>query len=103
MQTKVPRETPATIAPAPQARSSPSGRGFGRAVRGVRLSLGMTQDELATAAGLSQRVIGKVERDSSRTQFQTIVAIARVFHDRSGVTIDQMLQPDTTGTRGPRW
>lgn len=52
----------------------------GEAIRARRLAAGMTQAQVATIAGVSVRTIGGVEKSSTKSERQTILAIARALH-----------------------
>lgn len=52
----------------------------GEAIRARRRAVGMTQEQLAAIAGLSIRTIGAVEKGATKSERQTILAIARALH-----------------------
>lgn len=59
---------------------------FGRVVRTVRASKGMTQKQLAGRAGVSPAVIVAYERGARSPSLRNAIAIADVL----GVTLDQL-------------
>lgn len=52
----------------------------GEAIKARRLAAGMTQEQVAAIAGLSIRTIGAVEKGATKSERQTILAIARALH-----------------------
>lgn len=63
---------------------------FGRNVQGVRLALGISQEELAFKAGLHRTYIGMVERAERSISLQNAKKIA----DALNVKLDNLLQND---------
>lgn len=59
---------------------------FGRVVRTVRVSKGMTQKQLAGRAGVSPAVIAAYERGVRSPSWRSALAIGDVL----GVTLDQL-------------
>lgn len=58
-------------------------KGLSALVREVRLITGMSQEELARAAGVSQGSISRLEsRGGDRSPFLTVIAVLRVLDER---------------------
>jgi len=53
---------------------------FGHRIRELRSTLGLSQEQLADAAGLHRTYIGSVERGERNVSLQNIVAIARALN-----------------------
>jgi len=56
---------------------SPDRAALGRAVRALRLEAGMTQEELAHAAGLHWTYVGGIERGERNPSWANVVKLAR--------------------------
>lgn len=52
---------------------------LGQKIREHRLAIGLSQEELASVAGLHRTYIGSVERGERNVSLQNIVAIARAL------------------------
>ena len=52
---------------------------LGQEIRERRLAIGISQEELASAAGLHRTYIGSIERGERNVSLQNIVAIARAL------------------------
>lgn len=50
---------------------------FGRAVRGLRIERGWTQEDLADAAGLTATYVGQVERGDKVASLTVVLKLAR--------------------------
>lgn len=59
------------------ARAQP---GFAQLLRRLRIEAGLTQEELAAAAGLSPRALGNLERNKSAPHRSTAARLAEVLH-----------------------
>lgn len=46
-------------------------------MRDIRTSVGMTQEELAEAAGISRSIIARLELGANQPTWQTVIALAR--------------------------
>jgi DNA-binding XRE family transcriptional regulator len=51
----------------------------GERVRGIRLAIGMTQDQLASEAGIGRITLVRLERGEQSPRYETLVAIARAL------------------------
>jgi len=52
---------------------------LGKKIREERVAMGLSQEDLASAAGLHRTYIGSVERGERNVSLQNIVAIARAL------------------------
>lgn len=52
---------------------------LGKKIREERIAMGLSQEDLASAAGLHRTYIGSVERGERNVSLQNIVAIARAL------------------------
>jgi transcriptional regulator with XRE-family HTH domain len=52
---------------------------FGQAVKAYRVACGMTQEQLAEAAGLHPGYLGTVERGEKNISLQNIIALCRAL------------------------
>ncbi|TNE53866.1 MAG: XRE family transcriptional regulator [Bacteroidetes bacterium] len=59
---------------------------FGQNVRRIRMDKGLTQEELAEGAGISQVQIARIEAGKINTSISTVVAIAKAL----GVKEDEL-------------
>jgi transcriptional regulator with XRE-family HTH domain len=66
---------------------------FGQRVRRLREKRGLTQDELATAIGVTIGIVSRYERNVHLPTADKVVALARVLH----VTADCLLRGDRKG------
>jgi transcriptional regulator with XRE-family HTH domain len=57
---------------------------FGRTIRAFRLSLGISQEELAEKAGVSGSLVGMVEREKCRLSEQTLCSICLALESEAG-------------------
>ena len=57
---------------------------FGRNVRRIRMGKGLTQEELAEGAGISQVQIARIEAGKINTSISTVVAIAKALGVKEG-------------------
>lgn len=57
---------------------------FGQNVRKIRLDKGLTQEELAESAGISQVQIARIEAGKINTSISTVVAIAKALGVKEG-------------------
>lgn len=72
---------------------------FGRRVRELRLSSGLTQEQLAKAAGLDAKHIGVIERGKKASSFGAVARLAKALH----VDIHELFVPDgQSGTATPK-
>ena len=67
-------------------------RAIGNKLLAVRKRLGMTQAEVAEAAGLSDRTYADIERGTVNMRIETILRICQVLH----ITPDEILTEDRT-------
>lgn len=68
-------------------------RDIGNRLLAVRKRLGLTQNEAAEAAGLSNRTYADIERGAVNTRLETLLRICRAFH----VTPDEILTASESG------
>lgn len=61
---------------------------FGRALRALRKSMGLSQDELAAAAGVHRTYVGGVERGERNPTLSTIFRLSEAL----GVTPAELLE-----------
>lgn len=57
---------------------------FGRTIRAFRLSLGISQEELAERASVSVTLVGMVEREKGRLSEQTLCSICLALESEAG-------------------
>lgn len=62
-------------------------QGLGRRIRGRRRALGLSQDELASRAGISRQAVGALERGEHMPRVDAAVALARVL----GTNVEDLL------------
>ena len=67
-------------------------RAIGNKLLAIRRRMGMTQAEVAEAAGLSDRTYADIERGSVNMRIETVLQICRVFH----ITPDEVLTEKET-------
>ena len=67
-------------------------RAIGNKLLAVRKRLGMTQAEVAEAAGLSDRTYADIERGTVNMRLETILRICQVMH----ITPDEILTEERT-------
>lgn len=67
-------------------------RAIGNKLLAIRKRLGMTQAEVAEAAGLSDRTYADIERGTVNMRIETILRICQVLH----ITPDEVLTEDRT-------
>jgi transcriptional regulator with XRE-family HTH domain len=65
-----------------------SGRDLGAALADVRQARGLTQDEVATAAGLERTYLAKIEAGSSVLRLDRALVALRALGARVTVTMD---------------
>ncbi|MFG6511039.1 MULTISPECIES: helix-turn-helix transcriptional regulator [unclassified Sulfitobacter] len=63
------------------------------ALKAARAILGMTQDEVATASGVSKPTVARLEAMLGKTNLSTIVALLSVYRER-GVEISDVTAGD---------
>lgn len=63
-------------------------RKIGQKIREQRLAIGISQEELASAAGLHRTYIGSIERGERNVSLQNIVAIARALSVSPSVLLE---------------
>jgi transcriptional regulator with XRE-family HTH domain len=63
---------------------SPELAAFGRTVRKARRDLDLSQEALASLAGLSPKHIGEIERANKDPRFTTVAKLARALDMRPG-------------------
>ncbi|PZR34879.1 helix-turn-helix domain-containing protein [Caulobacter segnis] len=68
--------------------ADPELRTIGQAVRRRRLELGMSQEELADAAGLHRNYVGGIERGERNVGVKAILVLARALATRPGTLFD---------------
>ena len=61
---------------------------FGRVVEGLRTYRGLTQAELASAAGVSNTALSRIERGESSPTFLTLQGLARGLDMPAGRLVD---------------
>lgn len=62
---------------------------FGRQLRRLREDAGLSQEQLAHAAGLHRALIGFVERGEREVGISTVWPLARALHVQPGRLFDQ--------------
>lgn len=67
-------------------------RAVGNKLLSIRKRMGMTQTEVAEAAGLSDRTYADIERGSVNMRTETILRICNVLH----ITPDEVLTEEST-------
>lgn len=67
---------------------------IGNKLLAIRKRMGMTQAEVAEAAGLSDRTYADIERGSVNMRIETILRICAVLH----ITPDEILTTEDSGT-----
>ena len=65
---------------------------IGNKLHDIRKRMGMTQAEVAEAAGLSDRTYADIERGSVNMRIETILRICKVLH----ITPDEILTEEST-------
>lgn len=73
---------------------------FGRTIRAFRLSLGISQEELAGKANVSVALVGMVEREQSRLSEQTLCGLCLGLESEAG---RPMLRAVYDGAIGALW
>ena len=68
-----------TIMQSKQASASKSGKMIGEAVRQSREALGIRQDELAFAAGVSTRVVHQIEHGKPTSRLDSLAPVLEVL------------------------
>ena len=63
-------------------------KALARAVRELRVRVGMTQEGLSDAAGLGPNYVSQVERGMHRTSFDAVTRIA----DGLGITLGELIR-----------
>lgn len=63
---------------------SPELATFGRTVRKARRDLDLSQEALASLAGLSPKHVGEIERANKDPRFTTVAKLARALEMRAG-------------------
>lgn len=69
---------------------------IGNKLLAVRKRLGMTQAEVAEAAGMSDRTYADIERGTVNMRIETILKICNVLH----ITPDEILTDEDSGRKG---
>ncbi len=59
----------------------------GQSIKGLRISKGMTQQELAKKAGIHQQVISKIEKGTANPSLKTIEKITKHLSGSAGIKI----------------
>ncbi len=79
---------------------SPEHAALGEAVRLTRTEAGLSQEQLADAAGLHITVLGDVERGVGNPEYATLVKLARALGVEPGVLVTRAdrLAADDAGT-----
>ena len=65
---------------------------IGNRLHDIRKRMGMTQAEVAEAAGLSDRTYADIERGSVNMRIETVLRICKVLH----ITPDEILTEDSS-------
>jgi transcriptional regulator with XRE-family HTH domain len=65
---------------------------FGRRIRQLRLAIGLTQEQLAKAAGMDAKHIGVIERGVKSSSFSAVGRLAKALR----VDIHELFLPDGT-------
>jgi transcriptional regulator with XRE-family HTH domain len=63
---------------------------FGTRLRTLRHQAGLTQEQLATAAGLDRTFPGRLERGVTTPNLNTIIRLATALNVRPGELIDRL-------------
>lgn len=75
---------------------------FGETIRGVRLELGLSQEELANSAQVERSHMGKIERGEHLPNLVLILRLAKALSVRPGLLVDRaaekLVQPDQVQT-----
>ena len=75
---------------------------FGETIRGVRLELGLSQEELANSAQVELSNMGKIERGEHLPNLVLILRLAKALSVRPGLLVDRaaekLVQPDQVQT-----
>lgn len=71
-----------------------------RILRQARRSTGMTQVELAAAAGLSEQYISKMERGASGVSLNALFALSRVLH-LTAADLVRLIEEEVERNPGP--
>jgi transcriptional regulator with XRE-family HTH domain len=70
---------------------------LGRRLRGLREDRGLSQEELAHAAGISRNFIGMLERGERTATVETVESVCRAL----GVSPGSLFEPEKRGRIGP--
>jgi transcriptional regulator with XRE-family HTH domain len=62
---------------------------FGETIRGVRLELGLSQEELANSAQVERSHMGKIERGEHLPNLVLILRLAKALSVRPGLLVDR--------------
>lgn len=73
--------------------------GFASRVRNARIRAGMSQDDLAKRLGVTRPSVSNIESGRQRVLAHTACAIA----DITGVEREELLSPEPSVRRDPRW
>lgn len=71
-------------------------RAWGLRIKALRKATGLTQEELATAVGVSTDMIGSIEQGRAWTTFGNLVALASALE----VSVAQLFEIPTSHTQG---
>lgn len=72
-------------------------RQFGARLRGLRTSRGMTQGDLAAAAGVSTAYVGRLERGGAAPGIDLVAKLTAALGTTASDLLDGSDQPDPTG------
>jgi transcriptional regulator with XRE-family HTH domain len=64
---------------------------MGQKIREERIAMGLSQEDLASAAGLHRTYIGSVERGERNVSLQNIVAIARALSTSASTILEGII------------
>jgi transcriptional regulator with XRE-family HTH domain len=81
---------------------SPELRTFGRTVRKLRRDLDLSQEALASLAGLSPKHVGEIERANKDPRFTTVAKLAHALQLRPGELMSRYDERFEQGEDGGR-
>lgn len=74
----------ASYRPRVEAMAAEGRRVFGRRIRRLREQRGMTQEQVAAAAGIGRVTVVRIEKGEQAPRYETLLALARVFGRPAG-------------------
>lgn len=78
----------ASVAPRERSRDLEVAKAFGQRVREVRVEKGMTQEQLAEAAGLHPTFVSNIERGYRVPTIPTLLRMSQALGVRPGLMLD---------------